>query len=55
MMDQILSELQLQEALYQLSIAPAYFSKLVSVPVHSQSTNFAVDIRSDSVVVSSQS
>lgn len=51
MVDLILSELRVQEALHRLSILPSFFHKLLSVPVHSRSTNFAVDVRSDSVVV----
>lgn len=52
MVDLILSEVRVQETLHHLSIAPSFFRDLLSVPVHSRSTTFAVDVRSDSVVVS---
>ena len=52
MVDLIMSEVRVQETFHHLSIAPSFFRKLISVPVHSHSTNFAVDVRSDSVVVS---
>ena len=54
MADLILSELRVQETLHQLSISPSFFKMLLSVPVHSRSTAFAVDVRSESVVVSEQ-
>lgn len=47
-----MSEVRVQETLHHLSIAPSFFRELLSVPVHSRSTSFAVDVRSDSVVVS---
>lgn len=53
MSDLILSELRLQEALHHLSISPSFFNQLLAVPMHSQSSSFAVDVRSDSVIVSS--
>ena len=54
MADLILSELRVQETFHQLSISPSFFKMLLSVPVHSRSTAFAVDVRSESVVVSEQ-
>ena len=52
MVDLITSELLLHETLSRLSISSTHFSKLLSVPVHSQSNNIAVDVRSEAVIVS---
>ena len=52
MVDLILSELMLHESLASLSISPTFFSRLLSVPLHSKSTSIAVDVRSDAVIVS---
>ena len=51
----VLSELRLLEGVAGLGVSHAHHQKLLRVPVHAEGGSFAVDVRSDSVVVSAHS